>query len=65
VVRDEGVSGVAAWKPGLERAVQQAQAGQIVGVILINNNHLASGESAVARLLGRLRSAAWTDQVQP
>jgi DNA invertase Pin-like site-specific DNA recombinase len=60
VVRDDGVSGVAVWKPGLERLIRDIESGGLVGVLIPGYSHLESTQSAQRRIMKRMKEAgAW------
>jgi hypothetical protein len=62
IVRDEGVSGIAAWKPGLEQVIHGMERGKYVGVVLPSLRHLGLGRSAVNRIVDRIRrTGGWIE----
>jgi hypothetical protein len=62
IVRDEGVSGIAAWKPGLEQVIHGMERGKYVGVVLPSLRHLGLGRSAVNRTVDRIRrTGGWIE----
>lgn len=62
IVRDEGVSGVAAWMPGIELVIRSLENGTRVGVITPSIHHLGVSSSRRARLVRRIkRSGAWIE----
>jgi DNA invertase Pin-like site-specific DNA recombinase len=66
VIRDDGVSGVAAWKPGLERLIRDVEDGRLVGVLIPGYAHLESTQNAQKRIIKRMEQAgAWVQCISP
>ena len=66
VVRDEGVSGVAVWKPGLERVIRDVECGKYTGIILLGLKHLALASAPVTTVVERVkRAGGWMDPIGP
>jgi hypothetical protein len=60
VVRDEGTSAVAAWRPMFDRLVSDLGRSRYAGVIIPSLNQLGRPRAAALRNLARLRAtSAW------
>lgn len=60
IVRDEGTSAVAAWRPIFDRLVDDLDSGRYAGVIIPSLDQLGRPRNAALRALGRLRAtSAW------
>jgi len=57
VVRDEGVSAVASWRPGLEKIIQGAERRGWVGVIVPARRHFGRNDATIRMSIGRLNGA--------
>lgn len=58
VVRDEGVSGVAVWKPGLESVIARMEKGAVSGLIILDRLHIAGSRAEEKRLADRVAAAS-------
>lgn len=64
VVRDEGVSAVAVWKPGLERVLRDVGRGSYAGILVPSSRTLGQTPTAVRRTRQRVEhDGAWLEIV--
>lgn len=60
MVRDQGVSGTASWKPGLESIVRGLRSGTIVGVVCPSTDHLGRPPATYVQVISQIHDAtAW------